>query len=80
MSEDQNPELIPISMETLAIELETFLQNPKFSDKAAIIKALARNARNPEFDRQKLTRQLSDEGFMFFANKLRSGYYDSDQV
>jgi len=62
-------------LELLAIELETFLENPDYAEKIARIKVLAAHARDEQYNQTTLIHELEDNGFRFFANKLRTGYY-----
>lgn len=63
-------------LERLSKELETFLLNPEYSDKTARIKALAAHARDDKYNRAMLIHELEDNGFRYFASKLRLGYYE----
>lgn len=67
-------------LEVLAKELESFLDNPKYVEKKAIIRAIAANCRNESFSRTELITQLTNEGFRYFAGKLQNGYYDPVKV
>ena len=76
-------EQVPMSqapLEVLAKELESFLDNPKYVEKKAIIRAIAANCRNESFSRTELITQLTNEGFRYFAGKLQNGYYDPVKV
>lgn len=56
--------------------METFLENPNYAEKKATIKALAKMARDVNAERVTLIKHLENNGFRYFANKLRSGYYE----
>lgn len=67
---------MPNPLSHLAKELEPFLNNPKFVGKEKLVQAIINHCNDPEYDRDKLIFELSQNGFIWFARKVQNGYYD----
>lgn len=59
-------------------ELSSFLENPTYTEKYQLIRKLIQRCDDPEYPKHKLIQDLENNGFRFFANKVRTGYYDQE--
>ena len=65
-------------LELLAVELTSFIDNPNWAERKRLLTSLIAHARDDGYNRQRLIRELEDNGLRFFANKLRVGYYEDE--